>query len=128
LSADELQIREGVVAYVEQYNAHKGEQLAALFAPDAKMVFRDGTEVNGRDEIRRSFEEAFRQSPKVAVSAVVDSIRFLTPEVAVEEGATTLFPDGETLASKGRYTVLHIKKEGRWLMQSVRIVNEKSLS
>src|SRR4029077_2704508 len=85
-------------------------------------------EVNGRAEIKRSFEAAFGDNPKTAVSVVVDSIRFLTPEVAVEEGSTTMFPDGETLTSRDRYTVLHLKKQGRWQMQSVRIVEEESLS
>jgi hypothetical protein len=84
--------------------------------------------VNGRDEIQQSFEDTFAASPKVAVSVVVDSIRFLTPDVAVEEGSTNLFPDGETLTSQGRYTVLHLKKDERWQMQSVRVVKEESLS
>jgi len=128
VSVDEQQIRQGVVAFVEQYNAHKADAVAALFAADARMVFRDGTEVNGREEITQSFEEAFSENPKTAISVVVDSIRFLTPDVAVEEGATTTFPDGETLTSHGRYTVLHLKREGRWQMQSVRVVEEESLS
>ena len=81
VSADEQQIRQGVVAFVEQYNAHKADAVAALFASDARMVFRDGTEVNGREEIKQSFEEAFKSNPKTAVSVVVDSIRFLTPYV-----------------------------------------------
>jgi uncharacterized protein (TIGR02246 family) len=127
-NADEEQIRQSVVAFVEQYNAHKADALAALFAADARMVFQDGSEVNGRDEIKSTFGEAFLESPKVAVSVVVDSIKFLTPDVAVEEGSTTLFPDGETLTSRERYTVLHLKRNGRWLMQSVRVVEEESLS
>jgi uncharacterized protein (TIGR02246 family) len=128
LSADEREIRQAVVAFVEQYNAHKADDIASLFASDARMVFRDGTEVEGRDAIKQSFEEGFRESPKAAISVVVDSIRLLTPDVAVEEGTTSLFPDGETLTSRGRYTVLHLKKNGRWLMQSSRVVEEESLS
>jgi uncharacterized protein (TIGR02246 family) len=128
ITPDEQQIRQGVVAFVEQYNAHKADALAALFAPDARMVFGDGSEVNGLEEIKQSFEEAFSASPKSAISVVVDTIRFLTPDVAVEEGSTSTFPDGETLTSEGRYTVVHLKKNGRWLMQSVRVVEEQSLS
>src|SRR6185369_8373341 len=117
LSPDEQQIRKAVVAFVELYNAHKAAEVAAFFALDARMVYRDGSEDNGREEIQKSFEEAFQANPKIAISVVVDSIRFLTPDVAVEEGATTLFPDGETLTSRGRYTVLHLKRQGKWQMQ-----------
>jgi uncharacterized protein (TIGR02246 family) len=127
-AADEQRIEQSVHAFVEQFNAHKADALAALFAPDARMIFRDGTEVNGRDQIRQSFEAEFAQSPQAAVSVVVDSIRFLTPDVAVEEGNTSLFPDGETLVARSRYTVVHLKKGGNWLMQSVRVVEEESLS
>jgi len=127
-NADEQVLRNSVEAFVKLYNEHKAGDVAALFAPDARMVYRDGSEVNGREEIKESFDEAFQASPKSAVSVVVDSIRFLTPEVAVEEGVTSLFPDGETLTSLGRYTVLHLKRGGRWLMQSVRVVEEESVS
>ncbi len=128
VSADQQQIEQGVTQFVEQYNAHKADAVAALFAADARMVFRDGSEVNGREEIKQSFEEAFAAAPKTAISVVVESIRFLTPDVAVEEGFTSLFPDGETLTARGRYTVVHLKKDGRWRMQSARVVEEESLS
>ena len=128
LSVDERQIRQAVLDFVAQYNAHQAKDIAALFAEDARMVFRDGTEVDGRDAIAQSFEQHFQQSPRAAISVVVDSIRLVTPDVAVEEGATSLFPDGETLTAKAKYTVLHVKKNGRWLMQSSRTVEEESLS
>lgn len=127
-SADEEQIRKAVVAFVELYNAHKAAELVDLFAADARVVYSNGSEENGREEIKQSFEDAFAANPKTAVSVDVDSIRFLTPEVAVEEGSTMIFPDGETLTSRDRYTVLHLKRDGRWLMQSVRVVEEESLS
>ena len=128
VSADEKLIREGVVGCVEHYNAHDADKLTALFAPDARMTFRDGTEANGTSEIKQSFTDAFVQTPKTAISIVVDSIKLLTPDVAVEEGVTKLFPDGETLTAQSRYTVLHLKRDGRWLMQAVRNVEEESLS
>jgi uncharacterized protein (TIGR02246 family) len=128
LSQDEQLIRKSVVGFVEQYNAHQPAEIAALFATDARMVFAEGDEVNCRDEIRQAFEEEFEARPKAAISVVVDSIRLLTPDVAVEEGTTNLFPDGETLASKSRYTVLHLKRDGEWRMQSVRVVREEAVS
>jgi uncharacterized protein (TIGR02246 family) len=127
-SSDEQAIRQAVVAFVESYNGHKVDELAALFAVDARMTFRDGAEVNGTDEIKQTFEQAFAATPKGAISVDVESIRFLTPDVAVEEGFTSRFPDGETLVAQSRYTVVHLKKDGKWLMQSVRVVEEESLS
>src|SRR5690349_17722379 len=87
-SPDEQQLRQSIVKFVELYNAHKAGDIAALFAADARVVFRDGTEVNGREEITQSFETAFDAGPKSAIRVVVDSLRFLTADVAVEEGYT----------------------------------------
>lgn len=128
MTADEKQIRTAVVGFVDQYNNHKADAVAALFAPSARMMFADGTEVNGREEIQKTFADVFATRPQTLISVVVDSIRFLTPDVAVEEGTTSLFPDGETLTSSGRYTVVHVKQGGRWAMQSVRVIQEDSIS
>jgi uncharacterized protein (TIGR02246 family) len=128
ISADEQEVRQAVTKFVELYNEHNAKGLADLYAEDARVVFRDGTEVDGRKEIARSFEEAFAETPTSAISVVVESIRFLTSEVAVEEGFSSDFPDGETQAARSRYTVVHLKKDGQWTMQSTRIEEEESLS
>jgi uncharacterized protein (TIGR02246 family) len=128
ISADEQAIRDAVVKFVKAYNAHQSKDVAGLVAADARMVFRDGTEVNGRDEIAKSFDAAYSAAPKCSISVVVDSIRFLTSDVAVEEGFTNDFPDGETQTASSRYTVLHVKKDGKWTMQAVRVEEEESLS
>lgn len=128
VSPDEQQLQQSVKTFVELYNAHKSKELAELYAADARMVYRDGTEINGREEIAKSLAAAFAEMPKSAISVSVDSIRFLTPDVAVEEGTTSDFPDGETLAARSRYVVLHVKKNGKWSMQSVRVEEEESTS
>jgi uncharacterized protein (TIGR02246 family) len=128
LSADQEQVHEAIVKFVELYNAKDAAGLAELFAENARLVDRDGNETNGRPDIQASFEEAFAANPDGAISVVVDHIHFLTPDVAVEEGATEFFPDGETLTNRSRYTVLHVKTDGQWRMQSARVREEESLS
>lgn len=128
VSPDEVNIRESITRFVELYNSHKANEVAELYAIDARMTFRDGTEINGREEIAKSLAAAFAETPTCAISVVVDSIRFLTPDVAVEEGTTQDFPDGATQTSRNRYVVLHVKKDGKWAMQSVRVEEQESLS
>ncbi len=128
ISPDEQQIRQNIVSFVETYNAHKADAVAALFAPDAVFITKNGTELRGHDAIRQALVSAGEENPKAAVSVNVDEIRFLSPDVAVEEGSTTFYPDGELATSDSRYTVLHVKRAGKWLMQSVRVVKEEMLS
>jgi len=46
----------------------------------------------------------------------------------VEEGATQFFPDGETMTSRGRYLVVHQKKDGKWRMISARSLEKEVFS
>ncbi len=58
----------------------------------------------------------------------MDSLVFLTPDVAVEQGATEFFPDGELLTSRSKYLVVHLKKDGQWRMISARSMGEETVS
>jgi hypothetical protein len=58
----------------------------------------------------------------------MNSLTMITPEIAVEEGATEFYPDGETLTSRGRYLVVHQKKDGAWRMISARSLEKEVLS
>lgn len=127
-SPDEQAIRKGAAEFVKRYESHEADKLAALFAEDARYVFADGSEVMGRDEIKQSFAAAFESNPKAALSVVVESIKFIAPTVAVEDGTTSYFPDGETLTSSGSYTIVHVKKDGTWQIQSVRVIKEEIVS
>lgn len=127
-SRDEQEIRQSIVAFVEAFKAKKLDAMTALFAVDARYVTKDGDEFNGREALREFFAAGFAESPTAQISLVIDSIRFLTNDVAVEEGSTSFFPDGETLTSRSRYTVMHLKKDGQWRMQSVRVVEESAVS
>jgi uncharacterized protein (TIGR02246 family) len=127
VTADEQQIREAIVKFVEAYNAHEPDALLPLFYEDARYVTRDGTELRGRDELRQTFVEAAEENPKAMISVAVDEIRFVSSDVAVEQGRSTFFPDGETASSENRYTVLHVKRDGKWRIQSTRIDREETL-
>jgi uncharacterized protein (TIGR02246 family) len=127
-SPDQEAIQQAAVEFVEAYGKKDAAAIAALFGPEARMEQADGTVFEGRAEIEAAFREEFEANPKAALSVTMDSIRFVTPDVAVEEGATQYFPDGELLTSQSRYIVLHLKKEGVWRMAAVRSHEREVLS
>jgi len=119
-SADVQAIEQAAVKFVEAYGKKDAAAIAALFGPDARMEQADGTVFEGHDAIQAAFQAEFEANPKAALSVTMDSIRLVTPDVAVEEGSTQYFPDGELLTSRSRYIVLHLKKDGAWRMAAVR--------
>ena len=48
----------------------------------------------------------------------VESIRFISPHVAIEQGQASFLEPG-TEPSKSRYSAIHIKRDGKWLLGRV---------
>lgn len=121
-SADEEAVRQAAIRFVEAYNKHDAKGVAALFGPNARMEDESGELIEGREAIEQAYAEEFESTPKCSISLTVDSLKFITPDVVVEEGAVELFPDGETLTARSRYIAVHLKKDDLW-----RIISSRSL-
>ncbi len=119
-SADETAIRANVAAFVKAYNDKDAKAVAALFTPDAQVVDKEGTASVGRDAIEKVFADLFTQSPKKRMEVNIDSIRFLGPDLAMEEGSTKETEAPGESPEFDRYTVLHTKRDGKWLMALAR--------
>ena len=114
--ADDAAIRSAVAAFGKAYNAHDAKAAAALFGPDAKIVVEDDNVVEGREEIEQLFAEIFADEPQSQIEVNIASIKFLGSDLAIETGSTkTTAAPGET-PEYGRYTVLHVKRDGKWLI------------
>jgi uncharacterized protein (TIGR02246 family) len=122
-SQDEKAIRAVDDAFVREYNQGDSKALAARFTEDAEVVEAEGDRYQGRNLIEQRFAETFAASPGVKIAIAIDAIRFLNPDVAKEEGRTLITPaKGSPLARP--YTVLLVKRNGRWLIASVREESE----
>ena len=114
-------------AFVTSYNAGDVKAIAALFTDDAESIDEDGSVVEGKQAIADSFAKTLAASPGSKIEVRVDSIRFLSPDVAKEEGRCTIsLADGSTAVD--RYTVLYVNKGGKWLQSSVREHPDSDLS
>lgn len=118
-AADEAAIRKIVTAYVDAFNRHDAKALAEHWSPDAVYVNRTtGEQVTGRTAISEQFTALFKVQPEMKVDVNVESIRFLSPNVAVEQGtAKMLVPKGEP--EEIDYTAVYVKRDGKWLLDRV---------
>jgi uncharacterized protein (TIGR02246 family) len=116
---DEKAIRAADEAFVADYNKGDSKALAARFTEDAEVAELEGVRYQGRDLIERRLAETFAASPGVKITLDIETIRFLSPDVAKEEGSSRLTSD-QGASDARRYTVLYVKRDGRWLISSVR--------
>lgn len=127
-SADAAAIHQAALDFAQAYNRHDAKAIARLFTADAEFVERDGTTLAGRPAIEAALADTFAQNPNAGISIAIDSIRLLTPQVAIERGSTTWFPDGRTASSRSPYTAVHVQRDGRWLIAGGRALPGEVLS
>jgi uncharacterized protein (TIGR02246 family) len=121
---DEAAIRKNDEAYVEAYNKHDAKAVAALWSPEAVYVDPEtGDEATGREEIEKEFATTFAGLKDAKLEIDVDSIKFFSPNVAIETGAARIIrPDAEP--DESTYSALFVKREGKWLLD--RVTEEES--
>lgn len=116
---DERAIRANVESYVKAFNDRNVAAVAAFWSPEAVYTSRiDGTEFVGRDAIKEQYQFLFALSPKLKLDVNVDSVRFVSPNVAVEEGVAT-FLNPEEEPKETPYTAVHVRRNGLWLIDRV---------
>ena len=113
-------IRQRAESYVAAYNQHDAAALADLWAEDAVYLNRDtGEPIHGRAAIGAMFGEMFESGEASQLSVTMKSIRLITPDVAIEDGAAEITgADGATTSST--YAAIHVKRDGVWYLDSVR--------
>jgi uncharacterized protein (TIGR02246 family) len=118
-SANEDAIRKMVAAYVQAFNRHDAKSLADQWSPDAIYLNRStGEEVVGRASIAEQFAALFKEQPELKAEVDVESIQFISPNVAVERGRTRLLaPNAEP--EEIEYAAVDVKRDGKWLLDRV---------
>lgn len=106
-------------AFTREYNNADSKALAARFTEDAEITEADGARYEGRALIEQSFADTFAANKGVKLALEIDTIRLLSPSAAKEEGRVVLKPAAGSPVSR-LYTVLYVKRDGRWLIASVR--------
>jgi uncharacterized protein (TIGR02246 family) len=113
-------IFENAKAFVAAFNKGDAKALAAFWAADGDYTDVKGHHIKGREKIEAAFKEVFAESKGLKLRIDSLALKFVTPDVAIEDGTTeVLNPDGSP-PNKARYTVVHVKKDGKWRISSVR--------
>lgn len=114
---NEQQILDEVASFAQAWNAGDARAAAAYFTEDATRVGAFGDIQHGRPEIEAAYEKLFHQTMQSAtVSQERGSVRMLTPEFAVWQGALEIAPGGNRPIIKGHVVQVMKKVQGRWLV------------
>ncbi len=112
--------RASATRFENAFNTQNPKAIAAQFLENAEVVDESGQVVQGRALIETRFAESFKNFPQAQIKIEITSVRRLSPEVAVEDGVSTITLDPTEPASRNAYSVVHVKREGQWLFASVK--------
>lgn len=119
-ASDEESIRHMSETFVKAYNQGNARLVGDHFTDDAEYVDDTGNCLHGRREIEESLQTFFADNPDCALEIDIDTIRFVSPAVAVEDGTSRTHREGEDTPAERRYTAVYVKTNGKWFAASVR--------
>lgn len=116
---DEAAIRKNVESYTEAFNKQDAKALAELWSPEAVYTNPiSGEAVAGREAIEKEFAASFAAQKGAKLETTVEAIRFISPNVAVENGTARVVV-GEAKPTESSYSAIHVKRDGKWLLDRV---------
>jgi uncharacterized protein (TIGR02246 family) len=118
--ADIAAINANIASFSRAYQARDVKAIAALFAPEARLITEDNEIVEGREAIAQGFADHFEEEPTTRMELTVGAVKLLNSDLAVETGTTKSIAAPDAAPEYGKYTVLHAKRDGKWLMLLVR--------
>jgi uncharacterized protein (TIGR02246 family) len=125
-SADEATIRANAAKYVESYNRRDSRTMASMWSPEAVYIDSEtGEKAIGHDAIAKQLDDEFAGAEDAKLTIQIDSIDFVSPNVAVEKG-TAEVTYSKQKPEKTEYTAVHVKRDGKWMLDRVTEVPEPS--
>jgi uncharacterized protein (TIGR02246 family) len=124
-TANRAAIEKAVASYVKAFNDRDAKVLAGHWSPEGVYISRlSGDRIVGRKALEKEFSALFKEVKKAKLTVSTESIEFVSPNVALEQGtATVIKPGAEPVNSS--YSVVYVKHGGRWLVD--RISEEEEL-
>lgn len=118
-TTDKAAIQKAIQSYVAAFNARDAKALAAHWSPEGVYISRlSGDQVTGRASLEKEFAALFQEAKDARLDVTVLSIDFISPNVALERGkATVVRPESEPASTS--YSAVHVKREGKWLIDRV---------
>lgn len=117
---DKAALHKNGEAFIEAFHKGDAKALADFWIADGDYADQTGRHLKGREAIQKAFEALFSEHKGLKLRIDSLKLRFVTPDVAIEDGTTEILsPDGGP-PTRARYTNVHVKDEGRWLLSSVR--------
>jgi uncharacterized protein (TIGR02246 family) len=117
--ADRAAIQSQMESFLKAFEKGEAERVASFWTVDGELIGDDGRVYRGRAAIAKAYRELFGTKEKRQGEVQRESLRFPSQDTAIEEGLFKVRV-GEREPTSNRYSILHVREGGKWLMAVVR--------
>jgi uncharacterized protein (TIGR02246 family) len=119
-SGEEKALQARAKEFIEAFNKGDADALAAFWTPDGDYVDQVGTQLKGREAIQKAFQKQFAVLKGAKLRIHRSGVKFVKDDLAIEDGTTEVIPADGGPPTTARYTIVHVKQDGQWMLSSVR--------
>jgi uncharacterized protein (TIGR02246 family) len=115
-------VRQAITAYGRALAKGDLQAMAKFWTPEGNYVGPRGQPVKAREALEKlaELEKGGLNGAIPRLALETESLRMVTPEVALEDGVCQLAPEGEEPIFRGHYLAVWVKQQGSWLLSSLR--------
>lgn len=118
-SADETSVRAVIDRYVAARDGRDAQAIETLFAADADQLTTAGEWRRGRTEIVEGTARSSAQNPG-ARSIRIETVRFLSPDVALADGPYEIDAAGTAATRRMRTSIVLVRRSEGWRIAAIR--------
>ena len=119
-AADLAAIRKSSQDFVAAFDKGDAAAAAALWTEDGDYIDEAGRRFVGREAIQKVYEGFFAEHQGTKIHLIIDSLRLLSPTAAIEDGRAVLNPAPSGSPGTSKYTAVHVKVDGKWIVSTIR--------
>ena len=93
---DETNVRLLYIKLLACWNNYDADQYSELFTDDANVIGFDGSQMNGKEQIRKELSRIFKDHKPAAYINIIKEIRFINPDVAILRAMVGMLPPGKS--------------------------------
>jgi uncharacterized protein (TIGR02246 family) len=106
--------------FVAAFNKGDAKAVAGFWTPEGDFIDQEGHQFKGRKAIEKLYTDLFGAEKGAKLALHPASMRVVKPDLAIEDGVTEVTAGDGSPPSVSRYTVVHVKQDGQWYLESVR--------
>jgi uncharacterized protein (TIGR02246 family) len=111
---DQDAIRLSSKAFAQAFARRDAKALAALWTEKGEHHDAHGNVVRGRAALEKAFRALFKENPDRKVEVLIESIRPLGPDLAIEEGILRKVSADRELPATTLYSAIHHREKAGW--------------